>query len=134
MAPVEKAEIDLTADEEHGVADYLAGEAGRHRPLQPPACEENIGGIDRLPDELDQKSRPGVAGARDTVEIYVGDGGHEQCRCDYPKRGNSLFDESSVVSVNGEHAVWEKQHDKGAHDGEYEADEGDASDDERNLV
>lgn len=24
LAPVEKAEIDLTANEEHGVADYLA--------------------------------------------------------------------------------------------------------------
>lgn len=134
LAPVEKAEIDSAANKKHGVADNLAGETGRHRPLQPPAGVENIGGVNSLPDKFDQKGRPGVACAGYAIEMDVGDGCDEQGRRNDPKGRDGFLDERGVVRVNGKHSVRENQHGEGAQDGKSDADEGYPFDDKWNLV
>ena len=40
--PAEEAKVNMATDEEYGIADDLAGEAGGHRPLQPPAGAEDV--------------------------------------------------------------------------------------------
>ena len=84
LFPVEVAEVDITADEEHGITDYFAGETGGHGPLQPPAGAEDVNRVQGLTGSFNDQGGTGVAGSGNTVKVDVAQGCHEQGRGYHP--------------------------------------------------